>query len=135
MKNTRPIESQPNEFPLLSSPFTTATGTITSMAVTVTPSPKLKDNRGNDKDNAFKELDTASIPFAEEGNEKWRQHGKLFRANIVSADEGNGGSIFSLSDSCAIERYYRVADRCEKIFASLFCYAFSSDFGRHAEGL
>jgi len=118
MKNTRPIESHPNEFPLLSSPFATAKASITPIAVTVTPSPKLKDNRGNDEGNASKELDSASIPFAEEGNEKWRQHGKLFRANIVSADEGNGGNIFSLSDSCAIERYYRVADRVLEQFLS-----------------
>lgn len=46
-----------------------------------------------------------------EADEAWRRHGKLFRANLVLNDEQNGGNSFSLSDSCTIERYYRVADR------------------------
>ena len=49
----------------------------------------------------------------EEVDKGWRTYGKMFRANIVLADESNGGNIFALSDSCSIERYYRVADRYE----------------------
>jgi hypothetical protein len=46
-----------------------------------------------------------------DAEEAWRRYGKLFRANLVLNDEQNGGNSFSLSDSCTIERYYRVADR------------------------
>ena len=65
----------------------------------------------------------------EEVDEGWRTYGKMFRANIVSADESNGGNIFTLSDSCAIERYYRVADRYEFILSAYFVI----NFGRKIE--
>ena len=54
------------------------------------------------------------MPTMDDGNGTWRMHGKLFRANIVLTDEINGGNAFALSNSCAIERYYRVADRYER---------------------
>eukprot|EP00535_Pseudo-nitzschia_heimii_P008380 CAMPEP_0197189184 /NCGR_PEP_ID=MMETSP1423-20130617/19300_1 /TAXON_ID=476441 /ORGANISM="Pseudo-nitzschia heimii, Strain UNC1101" /LENGTH=479 /DNA_ID=CAMNT_0042641233 /DNA_START=410 /DNA_END=1846 /DNA_ORIENTATION=+ len=54
----------------------------------------------------------------EEVDKGWRRYGKMFRANIVLADESNGGNIFALSDSCSIERYYRVADRVLEQFLS-----------------
>jgi hypothetical protein len=41
----------------------------------------------------------------------WRKFGKKFRANLILADDANGGNAFTLSETCSIERYYRVADR------------------------
>jgi hypothetical protein len=44
-------------------------------------------------------------------DDAWRKHGKVFRANLVLADDANGGNSFALSENCSITRYYRVADR------------------------
>jgi hypothetical protein len=43
--------------------------------------------------------------------ELWRNHGKVFRAHLIVADEQKGGNIFTLSNNCSIERYYKVAER------------------------
>lgn len=89
------------------------------MDVAVTPSPSWRDNRRVDeRAKTSQNLDAAAVPFIEEDNETWREHGKLFRANIVEADESNGGDVFAISDSCAIQRYYRVADRVLEKFLS-----------------
>ena len=82
------------------------------MAAVITPSPNSRGSLSNEKVDSSQKTDDAEIPFAE-GDGTWRKHGKLFRSNIVLADEETGGNMFALSDSCAIERYYRVADRYE----------------------
>lgn len=51
-------------------------------------------------------------------NDDWRRHGKLYRANIVLTDENSEGNTFSLSNTCSINRYYRVADRVLTNFLS-----------------
>jgi hypothetical protein len=127
MKNTRTTfspQNQPDIFPRSSSPFSTAIQSSTPVAAAVTPSPKSKANRGNERANASERFDTAAIPFVEEGNGTWRKYGKLFRANIVSSDEDAGADFFDLSDSYAIERYYRVADRYELSSSILLCVLF-----------
>ena len=127
MKNTRPTfsaEYQPDLFPRSSSPFNTAIQNSTPVAAAVTPSPKSQGNRGDEIANASERFDSAAIPFVEKGNGTWRNCGKLFRANIVLADEDNGAEIFDLNDSCAIERYYRVADRYELSSSILFWLCF-----------
>lgn len=55
----------------------------------------------------------------------WRKYGKKFRANLILADDTNGGNSFTLSESCSIERYYRVADRVR--WSCSFCDG-SNDF-------
>ena len=89
-RSTSPREHQPQHS------STIGKTSATTMAV-VTPSPPSK---GYD-----------AIAHIDDDNGAWRKHGKIFRANIVLADEGIQGNSFSLSDSCTIERYYRVADR------------------------
>ncbi|KAL3912970.1 MAG: hypothetical protein SGILL_006677, partial [Bacillariaceae sp.] len=59
-------------------------------------------------------LDNGSAQTAE----SWRKHGKKFRANLVLADDAQGDNVFTLSESCTIERYYRVADRVLQQFLS-----------------
>ena len=127
MKNTRTTfsaEYQPDPFPRPSSPFNTAIQNSMPVTATVTPSPKSQGDRGDERANASERFDSATIPFVEEGNGTWRKYGKIFRANIVLADEDNGAEIFDLNDSCAIERYYRVADRYELSSSVLFCVFF-----------
>jgi len=94
-----------------------ATGNSTPMAAVITPSPNSRGSLSNEKVDSSQKTDDAEIPFAE-GDGTWRKHGKLFRSNIVLADEETGGNMFALSDSCAIERYYRVADRVLEQFLS-----------------
>ena len=90
----------------------------TSTAAAVTPSPPLPAR--NDETGGGDNSRASTIATIEGENGNWRKHGKLFRANIVLTDEGNGGNSFSLSDSCAIERYYRVADRYVQRHACIF---------------
>jgi len=78
----------------------------------VTPSPKSESNASDGTS------DTRLMPTMDDGSGAWRMHGKLFRANIVRTDEINGGNAFALSNSCSIERYYRVADRVLEQFLS-----------------
>jgi hypothetical protein len=52
----------------------------------------------------------------------WRKHGKKLRANLVLADVANGGNTISLSASCPIDRYYRVADRVRLVNVHLFIH-------------
>ena len=91
--------------------FTTETGNSTTIAAAVTPSPVSEGKQANTNS-------TDSRSIIEEGDNEWRKHGQLFRANIVSSDESDSSNIFSLSDSCTIERYYRVADRVLEQFLS-----------------
>ena len=116
-------EHRSGNFPRSPSPFSTSAQNSTPVAPVVTPSPKSNYNRSKIKANSSQILDDTPIPTVE-NNGAWRKHGKLFRANIVLADEGDGGNIFALSDSCAIERYYRVADRYELILSTLLCVWF-----------
>jgi hypothetical protein len=55
----------------------------------------------------------------DEGN-SWRKPGKMYRARLVAQDdqEGGGGSgkSFRISNQCAIERYYQVADKVQYQF-------------------
>eukprot|EP00934_Nitzschia_sp_Nitz4_P001360 Nitzschia sp. Nitz4//scaffold333_size18811//15939//18204//NITZ4_008758-RA/size18811-augustus-gene-0.42-mRNA-1//-1//CDS//3329548238//1360//frame0 len=48
----------------------------------------------------------------------WRKHGKRYRAELLLADEEKGGSTFEVHSNCAIERYYRVAERVLEQFLS-----------------
>lgn len=89
--NATSLFSQESRLPQSPSSFFESNGNSVPMAV-VAPSPNLKGSRLG---------------------ETWRNHGKSFRANIVLADEETDGDKFALSDCCAIERYYRVADRYE----------------------
>jgi hypothetical protein len=93
-RSTSPREHQPQ--------YSSTIGktSATNMAI-VTPSPPSKGSPGV----------YDAIANIDDDNGAWRKHGKLFRANIVLTDEGIEGNSFSLSDSCTIERYYRVADR------------------------
>jgi len=84
-----------------------------SIAASITPSPESKVKRRKEKTTPSQKLGTTLKPSIKESNFTWRKHGKHFRTNIVLADEGDGRNMFALSDSCAIERYYRVADRYE----------------------
>ena len=54
---------------------------------------------------------TRSMDGSTQTAESWRKHGKKFRANLVLVDDAQGDNVFTLSESCTIERYYRVADR------------------------
>ena len=98
----------------------------------MTPSPKPKGNAlyGNEIVDGGIESGTVAMPTIDDGNGAWRKHGKIFRANIVLADEGKGGNSFALSDSCTIERYYRVADRYESKRASALYICFSNESGK-----
>mmetsp|Transcript_32633 Transcript_32633/g.76925 ORF Transcript_32633/g.76925 Transcript_32633/m.76925 type:complete len:601 (-) Transcript_32633:238-2040(-) len=82
----------------------------------VSPSPKSQRNACDRK------LETCTTRTTDDaindGSESWRNHGKMFRANVLIADERNGGNAFTLSDTCSIERYYRVADRVFEQFLS-----------------
>jgi len=111
------IRSHP--MPRSSPSFSAAIGSTAPIDAAVTPSPKSKGGlRENERADDKQKLGTGIISFVEADNGIWRKHGKFFRANIVLADEGNGGNVFALSDSCAIERYYRVADRVLEQFLS-----------------
>ena len=79
-----------------------------SKAQLVSPSPKAKGRHLNVNEGPSRTTDGAQV----EDDETWRNHGRLFRSKILTDDEASG-NMFALSDSCAIERYYRVADRYE----------------------
>ena len=92
------------------SPFSRATDNSSRMASVITPSPNSRWGPLNEKVDSSQILNNPELSFAE-GDGEWRAHGKIFRSNIILDDEESGGNMFALSDSCAIERYYRVADR------------------------
>ena len=56
-------------------------------------------------------VETQMQPAKKDLAEVWRSHGKVFRANLVVHDEAKGGNIFTLSNNCSIDRYYKVAGR------------------------
>lgn len=84
------------------------------MAPIVSPSPKTKGR--NLKAGSSEKTDGTLV----EDDESWRNHGRVFRSKILTDDEV-GGNMFALSDSCAIERYYRVADRYEYYRSTSVC--------------
>jgi len=99
------------------SPFSRATENSSRMASVITPSPNSRWGPLNEKVDSSQILNNPELSFAE-GDGEWRAHGKIFRSNIILDDEESGGNMFALSDSCAIERYYRVADRVLEQFLS-----------------
>jgi hypothetical protein len=49
----------------------------------------------------------------------WRKHGQTYRANLIAQDQSDGGGkgkALRISDHCAIERYYQVADKVQYQF-------------------
>jgi hypothetical protein len=69
--------------------------------------------KGNDGQGESQDQGVVKNDYGDDhaDDESWRQHGKKFRASLVLNDEEHGGNSFTLSNSCSIERYYRVADR------------------------
>ncbi len=111
--NTTPDLTQGSPSDLLvrsPSPIPRAAESSTRDASVITPSPNSRGSLLNEKVDFSQILNDPGMSFAE-GDGEWRKHGKIFRSNIISDDEESGGNMFALSDSCAIERYYRVADR------------------------
>jgi hypothetical protein len=67
------------------------------------------------QDTASKRSTRSSVDGSTATTESWRKHGKRFRANLVLEDDAQGENVFTLSESCTIERYYRVADRVRSL--------------------
>ena len=60
--------------------------------------------------------DTVSLSTPVKSNRKdesWRKHGKNLRKQLILQDEQQGNR-FSISNHCAIERYYQVADKVRR---------------------
>jgi hypothetical protein len=70
------------------------------------PAPGLQYVESADTNSVMTPTSLSSDP-----NEVWRKHGKVFRAELVVKDEEKGGNTFALSNSCSIERYYKVSER------------------------
>jgi hypothetical protein len=58
---------------------------------------------------------TSSFLKADDGN--WRKPGKMYRTRLVAQDEAEGGGkSFRISNQCAVERYFQVADKVQYQF-------------------
>ena len=114
-----PKESNHHEHPY-SSYYAPAPPHPTTTTVTIQhPQPtfsssisgSMDDDDDYDDEVTQEDEDTLSVG----STETWRKHGKAFRAQLVLMDEEKGGNTFVLSNNCAIDRYYRVAERVSKL--------------------
>ena len=72
-------------------------------SVTSTSNTTITTAPGNGDNNSFAQSSAEAL--------EWRKHGKRVRAMLLLEDEEKGGSTFQLTNTCSIQRYYRVAER------------------------